>query len=282
MRGMQRTTARLLRIFDLSHAELRFMQTATMSILSGPAIPWLFNDSVTVTHLDFYAPPAAYSLILRFFSLTTSYCALPQPQRARDGVHHTISFRNPRGQIINVMCSKTRNALHCMPYEPFTHLVGAVTHLGAWFAYPTTSTAMLALPNRASTDHLTATAIKELAVTVWNYQRAGYSFEFDFPTRHICGVSFECPLTTRTTSDDGCLNIFFAGPPYGVYDRPRTVYPDDSELAWSLEGRPCSTWDAGTSSSSVIQRQDALCELYFMLRDHLTRLLAFVFLLDTR
>ncbi|KAJ7850120.1 hypothetical protein B0H13DRAFT_1905853 [Mycena leptocephala] len=71
-----------------------FMQSATLTLLSGPLLSHLLYYRVAATHLEFYAPSAAYPSVLRFFELATVYVGTAVAHTQRDGlyfIHSTLS-----------------------------------------------------------------------------------------------------------------------------------------------------------------------------------------------
>lgn len=68
-REMQMGVRELLQRFNLSHSDVRFMQTATRAIIAGPAVMQLQFHAASHVELDFYAPASQYQRVLRFLSL---------------------------------------------------------------------------------------------------------------------------------------------------------------------------------------------------------------------
>ncbi|KAJ7017932.1 hypothetical protein C8F04DRAFT_1278525 [Mycena alexandri] len=143
-RELQAGISRILLRFGLSHAEIRFMQSATMSVISGQCIPYLLDYTSRPQHLDFYTPDVTYQSVLRFFALSTGYETFPaifNDLGVPEGHDDRANFAacSTSADFIRVSRSITNSALDSVTYSPFSHLFGAVTHYGAWFAYPETS-----------------------------------------------------------------------------------------------------------------------------------------------
>ncbi|KAJ6473614.1 hypothetical protein C8R47DRAFT_1076588 [Mycena vitilis] len=261
---------RLLRRFGLTHAEVRFMQSATMAIIAGPGVADFMTADFHPTRVDFFAPNTTYAWVIRFFEMATGYEGWPE-EVIHDHphvLHRTALYRSCTSLFIIVNQSRTDSAMDCVPYLPFTHHMVSLSHLGAWIPYPNSTAAGVSLPNRASlclnnsrTRDGLYLAIQE---TVVNYRIA-----FSLDRTHLCGVCFECPATSRTTGDAGCFELFFPALPLGT-GTSMSVYPVGSVMAWSLDGRRCAVGpDVGrTGHSSLRWRDDgyALMELPLLAR----------------
>jgi hypothetical protein len=95
-RELQAVVTHTLRKFQLVHYEVWFMQSATLTLLSGPLILHLLDYRVAATHLEFYAPSAAYHSVLRFFELATVYVGTAgRYNRGLDGTSGATTFFHP-------------------------------------------------------------------------------------------------------------------------------------------------------------------------------------------
>ncbi|KAJ7020672.1 hypothetical protein C8F04DRAFT_1196421 [Mycena alexandri] len=258
-RELQAGISRILLRFGLSHAEIRFMQSATMSVISGQCIPHLLDYTSRPQHLDFYAPDVTYHSVLRFFTLSTGCEASPaifNDLSVPEGHNDRAKFAacSTSADFIRVSRSITNSALDTVTYSPFSHLFGAVTHYGAWFAYPETSMKGVTMPNRDCID-FEAPDTEDRIVSSLDHLKSHFRVHFHLDRLHRCGVSWECPMTPRSTADKGCLSIFFPALPVGSTLRPDTAYPNESAMHWSLGGRLCPY------GAVDVMQKDGVCKI---------------------
>ncbi|KAJ7020406.1 hypothetical protein C8F04DRAFT_1196681 [Mycena alexandri] len=233
----------LLRRFNLGHAEIRFMQTATFTVLCGHCISHLVDYTFEPPQIDFVTPSVTYKSVVRFFELATGLeprSPLLDNLYTSDGTTVSVKFGDPtQTNFIRVARSITDNALDSVTYAAFSHLIGAVTHYGLWLAYAQTSIRKHTMPNRDCLDFTDPATDDRIQI---DYSLLHAHFEIDSELRwfHECGRTWECPMTPRTTVDNGCLSLFFPNPPMGQTDAPSNVYPSKTSMAWSLGGRCCS------------------------------------------
>lgn len=242
-RELQAGVNRILVRFGLCPAEIRFMQSATMTVLCGQCIPYLLDYSSRPYHLEFCAPRATYHSVLRFFTFATGYDGfekflnnLNYPEGFDDSMKFAASNENT--EFVRVARSITDSALDSVTYSPFSHLFGAITHYGAWFGYPRTSMASVTMPNRECIDFEDPETEDRLLACSDHFE-SHFSLRFHLDNVHRCGFSWECPMTARSTADRGCLSLFFSSLPMGSTERPDTAYPTVSAMSWSLGGRVC-------------------------------------------
>jgi hypothetical protein len=241
-RELQASINRVLRKFNLSHAEIRFMQTATMTLISGPLITHLMDDNFIPSHLDFYTPNGNFSAVMQFFHLATLYeeTSTTHENGSVGGQSMATLSRPYSGKYIHVIQSRTDSAMDCIPYSPFSHLFGSISHYGVWLGYPRTMTTGISFFNRDSIDVEKPLMRYHLTLDLADYADR-FRFCFSWGQLHTCGVDLECPATSRSTDDQGCLNIFFPNAPMGASQLGdvSSVYPTDSVMTWSLDGRRC-------------------------------------------
>ncbi|KAJ7036746.1 hypothetical protein C8F04DRAFT_1181092 [Mycena alexandri] len=242
-RELQTCVKDLLNRFNLGHAEIRFMQTATFAVLCGHCISHLVDHTFDPLSLDFVTPNVTYKSVVRFLELATGLeprSALLNNLYTPDGTTDNVKFGYPtQSSFIRVSRSITDNALDGVTYAPFSHLIGAVTHYGLWLAYPQTSTRKCTMPNRDCLD-FTDPATDERIQNDFAFLHPHFEIEFELRGPHECGRAWECPMTPRTTVDDGCLSIFFPNLPMGRTDAPLNTYPSKTSMSWSLGGHCCS------------------------------------------
>jgi hypothetical protein len=130
--------------------------------------------------------------------------------------------------------------MDCIPYSPFSHLFGAISHYGVWLGYPRTMTANISFFNRDSIEVVNVLLRYHLTFNLEDYVDR-FRFRFHWNRGHRCNVDFECSATLRCTHDRGCLNLLFPNAPMGAPQLGGTdgAYPTDSVMTWSLDGRRC-------------------------------------------
>ncbi|KAJ7819538.1 hypothetical protein B0H13DRAFT_1921714 [Mycena leptocephala] len=255
-RENQATVSRLLRKFGLCPADIRFMQSATRSTISGVAIAHLIHDDIFPHTLEFHVPSSTYSWVLRFFALVSPYHGWPKNDvHDNDGVAHITKFLRPSSEAVYVMKSRTDSALDIIPHAPFTNMFLAVTHYGMWLGYPKTTLSGLSFPSRDMIHFGDPHTPHRMKSVLLNYVDA-FRFQFALRRPHTCGLTFECPVTPRTTVDDGCLNLFFPGTPFGRNSDPASVYPTDTALSWSLDARGCGLGMSRAPQGVHVARRD--------------------------
>ncbi|KAJ7120669.1 hypothetical protein C8R43DRAFT_959694 [Mycena crocata] len=232
----------LLTQFGLLYDEIRFMQAATLTIVSGSTISHLLDTSITPSNIDFYSPKAAYPWVGRFFQVATRYEARGTVEHAErfEGITQSLRLSMPSTPLeLNLFCSASDNALECTIYFPFSHLIAGITHYGFWFAYPSSTTKLLCFPNKDLVDIASPYNRRVLEGVIKKYMARGYAFLFYREGAHKCGAEYECPATVRTSVDDGCLQLPFASPPLGGLENVTEVYPEVKGVSWSLAGCAC-------------------------------------------
>jgi hypothetical protein len=61
---LQATVTQVLQKFNLSYTKIRFMQTAMMTVISGPIIAYLMDRNFTPPFLDFYTLIKSFSAVM--------------------------------------------------------------------------------------------------------------------------------------------------------------------------------------------------------------------------
>ncbi|KAJ7677868.1 hypothetical protein DFH06DRAFT_1121430 [Mycena polygramma] len=267
-RESQVSIDRLLRRFGLTHVAIRFMQSATLAIIAGAGVADFMTVGSRPAYLDFFAPNTTYAWVVRFFEVSTGYDAWPE-EIIHDHphvLHRTALYRQYTGLFLNINQSCTDSAMDCVPYLPFSHHMVSLSHLGAWISYPDSVAAGVSLPNRASLRLNNPRTRDALYLTIQETV-AKYRIAFGLTRDHVCGVAFECPATSRNTGDAGCFELFFPSPPLGT-QKAWSVYPVDSVMAWSLDGRRCAVGGVGRVGGANLRWRDdgSLMELPLLSR----------------
>ncbi|KAJ7112077.1 hypothetical protein C8R43DRAFT_961915 [Mycena crocata] len=268
----------LLLDFGLCPREVRFMQTATLSVLAGACIPFLLygRGKRLVRNLEVHCPQNSLPWVTRFLDLTTSYkfAGVYREGNCRSGVDRSFLFVRPDGEkTIRLLSSTTPSALHCLPHAPFTHQFGAVTHLGLIHLQPGSTFTGATMPNRPVVNVVHPGESSRIMALVEKAYMRGFDVVFEAPNSHTCGSATTCPCTPRLTSDRGCFTVLFPYIPFGAA-LGDAVYPTAYRTAWTLEGVPCRTGrQMQADEGSVCLRMDPH---YSMWRHHFLNLIALV------
>ncbi|KAJ7648262.1 hypothetical protein DFH06DRAFT_1135703 [Mycena polygramma] len=241
--SLQEAAVSILSTFDLRFGEVRLMQTAMGSVISGSTIPHLMNagNKFMPNDLDFYTPRRRGYDVSQFLQMGDTYDFAA-------GIGKVFTLQHSRtGRKINVIESLTDRPLDSLAHFHSTCVFGAWTARGLWHAYP-----------RLTMDGFTMTTACRLPLRddleqhkrVWNvvnkYTVRGFKFLLDeFPPAHICGQHKSCPMTIRTSDDAGCLSICFPSWEFNhdiVENRP---------TCWSLNGTGCQSGVLTRASSAV-------------------------------
>ncbi|KAJ7130743.1 hypothetical protein C8R43DRAFT_957106 [Mycena crocata] len=256
-RALQASVAALLRSFGLSHTHIRFMQTATSTIISGDAIPFLFNPSSRVSSLLFLTPHDLYLWVIDFFRKATTYVCDGSIKRHKrsDGIAHSRCMvnRDLRSRI-TIARSWSSSALDPLSYSNLSHRMGGITHYGLWHANPGTTLQHVTIPS-ADELHLGSFDSRVHArEALTECHRRGWKVVLHTADPHSCGSSFSCPSTDRHTADSGCMHLFFPGNPYGCSPLNGNVYPMGHSVAWSLGGPTFPSFLATTTGLPIMPR----------------------------
>jgi hypothetical protein len=237
------------------------MQTATGAIISGLATGYLLDHDVIPTRLDFYTSDFTYTSVLRFFDLASVYDGWAQNcVRDHDGVAHVTTYFDPSSDdFIQISKSHTDSPMDLVPHAPFSHLFAAVTHYGMWLGYPDTTMARISYPNRDMIRFGDPRSFYHMTSVIGDYIE-DYRFRFSLDRGHLCGSSFECPVTPRHTADEGCLNLFFPCAPFAAPSDATSVYPTRSAMSWSLDARGCPRGRPEMPGRLEIRQREDGCE----------------------
>ncbi|KAJ7154981.1 hypothetical protein C8R43DRAFT_1126371 [Mycena crocata] len=256
-RALQASITSLLKSFGLAHSHIRFMQTATGTVISGDAIPFLFNPSSTASTLLFVTPHDMYLWVIDFFRKMTGYACTGSIRRHKrgDGIAHSRDMEHSSLRTrITIVRSWSSNALDPLPYLNVSHLMGGITHYGLWHANPGPTIHHVTIPSAEEMNLGNTTARMEAANVLTDYHRKGWKVELHSSAPHACGKSFSCPSTDRHTADDGCMHLPFPGKPYGAPVFDGSVYPMSHSTAWSLGGPTYPYFLSVTSGVYVVPR----------------------------
>ncbi|KAJ7120519.1 hypothetical protein C8R43DRAFT_1117708 [Mycena crocata] len=247
---LQASLTDLMADFGLAYHEVRFMQTITLTVLSGSALPLLSlysrydADAYTPGDLDFYSPRNTFHFAYLFFTIGTSYRRDRRPYNPYDTIP---SLKNiywlvdaSRNRSINLMQAKGLNAMEPPTQFHSSAVCAVATAEGIWLSNPRDTFDRITLISR---DHLYLDTLydRERSFAVLKKWIArGFSFRASYHRKgHVCGVDKRCPATLRTTLDNGCLVARFPNLPYGVHASSPGAYPARTIVRWSFGGSGC-------------------------------------------
>ncbi|KAK7020013.1 hypothetical protein R3P38DRAFT_3198558 [Favolaschia claudopus] len=208
---LQYMTSHLLSKFGLHYGDVKLMQAATNTFISGSFVAALIHRSFSPNDLDLFCGRDKTRCIVRYFEhldLTVlsadlhEYSSLP-------GIRQVTRVNSPGGGVINIIEAHSDSAInlilnfHSAPtrgllsWDKFSHF--EVHRARNGFALITPTSLALDL------DSL------ESQIEVWHilhkYMRRGFTFIFEYNVPHECGKHIDCAATPRTTVDEGCLHI---------------------------------------------------------------------------
>lgn len=231
--------ATFLQEYGLKFTDVRLMQAATKTVISGSTIPYLLDGGTgwLPGDLDFFTGRDMGDFVVLFLSVAGKYAEMSDRSGylLSEGIGRIWTLENDGDKKINVVESASSNPLDAIMHFHSTCVMGAWTADELWHAYPelTMKSCSLVtpstLPLRPTVDnHQHAWAILD------KYTQRGFTFRLgENPYPHKCGEDFNCPATLRSSSDDGCLTIPF---PLWQYTNENEPY---RENCWTLGGVGC-------------------------------------------
>lgn len=243
-------TAKLLALFGLGFSEVQLMLLATGTVLSGSSIPFLLHTGkpFLVDNLDFYTSWNHGEDVVIYLCRMGGYTVVAGGQHdIINGTNASWVLRNG-WKTINVVESLTTGSA-CMFYFHATHMMGFWDGSRIFHAYPALLAARVALttPHQFMLEY-TLDAQCHVWRMLHKYIQRGFHHQFEHDMPHQCGHAFSCPATLRTTTDGGCLTLYFPTSPFRNKERRTT------DICWSLFGTGCQSGILATSIGSVLTR----------------------------
>ncbi|KAJ7093656.1 hypothetical protein C8R43DRAFT_963527 [Mycena crocata] len=128
-------------------------------------------------------------------------------------------------------------------------LSGAFADMGAlmldriWHAYPSVTVEGLAISSLVRMPLDTVAAEQRAWDVLRVNEELGFQVDCDFAVPHICAADFSCPLTWRSSQDEGCMTLRFGTLPASAIDTSHT-WRDESLVGWSIGAMSsCSSYD---------------------------------------
>ncbi|KAK7008131.1 hypothetical protein R3P38DRAFT_3211782 [Favolaschia claudopus] len=240
----------ILADFGLSYGDIKVMQAATGTLISGSVIPAIIRVAVPfeLGDVDFYCGNGNGLNVVRYLTfvgdlseeadITPNYSDL-------FGLRRVWTLQSPQGRSINVIETQSDSPLDAILNFHSTPPRGAIS----WdrFSHYDINRARngIALVT-PSTMHINTTDLarqKRIWEVIHKYTKRGFTFVFDYEPSHECGRHIECPATRRTTVDEGCLHIALPAVPI-----PHFREHNDFITTWTLT-------TAGVCRNGVINGQ---------------------------
>ncbi|KAK7002267.1 hypothetical protein R3P38DRAFT_1730601 [Favolaschia claudopus] len=234
---LQYMVTHMLSQFELRYGDVKLMQAATGTFISGSFIAALIHRPFPLNDLDFFCGYDKSDNIVRYFKnqLDANFTVSSGDEQGYGSVHgvrKVITLTTPRGSIIHVIESYSDYPLelilnfHSAPTrgvlssDGFSHFEVHRARNGLALVTPKT---LCITPDDVDSQNAAWHIIHK-------YMRRGVTFIFEYNVPHECGKHLECPATLRNTSADGCLHI----------DLPTVDVPD-----FSLSPKPTFVWSLG-------------------------------------
>ncbi|KAJ7877858.1 hypothetical protein B0H13DRAFT_1892936 [Mycena leptocephala] len=186
-RELAAAIAKLIAVYDLTHAEIRFMQTATLTVFTGCLVANMLNNDFTPASLLFFSPHDAYPSVIRFFDLATPYNVFPA-----DTLYGATHFASLYSQRFSRMVSlpfgnRQRIGLHSIrkifPSHACCYTLRFVDESAA---------AGVTYPNRDAMDFGDSGTVYPVGALLGGAVH-NLRVKFSLDRHHQCGVSFDCP-----------------------------------------------------------------------------------------
>ncbi|KAJ7671029.1 hypothetical protein B0H17DRAFT_1209176 [Mycena rosella] len=231
---------RILSLFDLRFCDIRIMQSATGTVISGSVISALVMSGAPFVpgDLDFFTAKSRGFEVMLFLTRSGQYCltAFSAEYQYASGIGKVWTLLGLHGQKMNIIESLSSNPFDAIGHFHLSCVIGAWTADNIWHRYPrltvtnATLTTAARFPLTDTLDgHLHSWRI------LHKYMQRSFAIhlaELDQP--HTCGYHLSCPVTLCIKGNSGCLTARFPSWPYPEEASPLyTTY-------WSMGGTGCS------------------------------------------
>lgn len=233
---------KILAPYGLEWGDLKLVQAATDMVISGSVIATIIHQSFRPNDIDLYC---YYGMADRAFQYLESITLFHEGDRDdllhvdKKGIMRIRTLIGPAGRMLRLMetlaadsrkviagtfhSSPTRGAIE---WDCFSHFEANMVTKGLAM----TSPSMLRLAVQNTRDQQRCWEI------LHKYADRGFKYVFECKGTHDCGRHLDCPVTTRTTVDSGCLTVpLFSG---GI---PRYIGTAKPVISWSYNAGTCTT-----------------------------------------
>ncbi|KAJ7633807.1 hypothetical protein DFH06DRAFT_1336897 [Mycena polygramma] len=234
--------ADILRSYGLGYGDIKLLQAATGTLISGSIMPALLHSHFVPNDIDFYCGQGLAYDVTRYlqkigdFVVTTS---LNYDYEELAGIRGVTYLQNAAGMKLNVVETYSDHPIDNILAFHSTAPRGVISWNGAHHFEVNRMHRGLALITPSTMRFVPGEL--ESHVRSWTiihkYMKRGFRFVFEHDQEHVCGEDVDCPATLRNTADAGCLHIpllttvipHFSGAPF----TPLT--------SWSVHGSSCTT-----------------------------------------
>ncbi|KAJ6549347.1 hypothetical protein B0H10DRAFT_1969068 [Mycena sp. CBHHK59/15] len=241
--ALQQLAVEMLLPYRLSFRDLRFLQTATATVISGSTITCMFHAGpiFTPNDLDLFCKCGDGYRVVRFLDLSASYSVESKTDTYNEarGIRQVWTLMNGSSKI-NVIESLSSNPRDVIPFFHSTAVMGCWALDGIWHVYPKTALDGIALMTPA---HFPVRTLAQQMIAwpiLQKYTQRGYRFSPHPAHSHLCGDSPSCPATFRTSMDRGCLFMHFPTLPAIAIGNEFYCAPEH-DMCWSFGALRCHT-----------------------------------------
>jgi hypothetical protein len=228
---LERRVTRILVGHGLQYHVVRLLLAATPTVMGGYAITQALGLDIPVTRgsLEFYTPNYASHEVKAFLKSTCAYHR--HGATSTEGELRVVPFSNGISHIRLIEC--VGDPVKGVLMYVSTHQMGYWDGRQVNHAYGELTASRRTL---TTARHLVMQNDVEDHRAVWRaVQRSvlrGFSWIFELPCAHTCGVHLSCPATLRSSNDGGWLHLNLPSASYA----PAVVH---RHLCWSLWGSRC-------------------------------------------
>ncbi|KAJ7455959.1 hypothetical protein B0H11DRAFT_2244302 [Mycena galericulata] len=236
---LQNILTGILARFGLQYSDVKLLQAATGTLISGSTITSLVHNPFHPNDVDFYTDTnrgwtvVAYLRDVCGFRLHQYSGHQYGGTRGIKGVWWLVGEQDCKVNVIESNSSAMDAILRFHSSPP----KGVVEWGRLFHVEPGHVLNDLALTTPAQ---FIVTGNKTDVDSAWNvvrkYKARGFDFVFEYNKPHACGVDLNCPATIRSTEDGGCLRAQL--PTCGITFRR---HPRREIISWSLQGLTCAT-----------------------------------------
>ncbi|KAJ7130153.1 hypothetical protein C8R44DRAFT_871991 [Mycena epipterygia] len=238
--SLQRQGAALLRSVDLRFEEIRLMQEATGSMITGALLVSLLQFH-SVGHSDDVNVVTGWGEggpVVEFIEMCSDYktATFTGNHESHTGIAFSWTLLHAHtGRKLHISESRTSSPVDAIAQSPSSCVVGGWGAYDVWHGYPALMHANMAICTATTMPVINGLAGQQ---EIWTFLHLFAAHDlvhgFDgFEDVHVCGAHPSCPATLRTTDDAGCLRARF---PLTLYhERVHTEYV----TCWALGGKGC-------------------------------------------
>ncbi|KAJ7431643.1 hypothetical protein B0H11DRAFT_2231156 [Mycena galericulata] len=227
----------LLASFGLSYGDIKLLQAATGTIISGSMIAALVHRPFQPNDIDFYCSSAFGDDVAKYLKAVGNFETQEyiggeySDSNGIAGVHWLVG-NDTRVNVIETRSSEPLDAVltfhssgprGALEWDRLSHYEVNRAARGIALITPTSLTVRNELTNQIRCWQL-----------LHKYGGRGFRFTFQYDAPHECGVHLDCPATIRTTADAGTLRTPLLPVPIS-----RAPSIPRQAISWRLGGTNC-------------------------------------------